>query len=62
MSNDIILEHSYMDHRMKSFEFLPNKIQIVGCYLEIIENWNAKSNKDFLNYEIDVEVTTIFIS
>ena len=30
--------------------------------LEVIENWNAKSNDHFLNYEIDVEVKTIFIS
>ena len=50
-----------MEHRMKSISFLPHKIKIVGCYLEIIENWEAKSNEDFLNYEIDVEVRNIYI-
>lgn len=50
-----------MDYQIKSVEFLANKIQIVGCSLEVIENWEAKSNEDFLNYEIDVEVTTMFI-
>lgn len=42
--------------------FLPIKIQIVGCYMEVIENWNTKKDEDFLNYEIDVEVRTIYIS
>jgi len=42
--------------------FKPNKIQIIVFSLEVIENWEAKSNEDFLNYEIDVEVKTIFIS
>jgi hypothetical protein len=58
----ILLEHSYMDYPIKSIHFLPNKIQLICSCLEVIENWNAKSNEDFLNYEIDVEVKTIFIS
>ena len=58
----LILEHSYMDYPIKSINFLPNKIQIVGSALEVIENWNATSNEDYLNYEIDVEVKNIFIS
>lgn len=58
----ILLEHSYMDYPIKSVHFLPNKIQIICSCLEVIENWNAKSNEDFLNYEIDVAVKTIFIS
>ena len=57
----LILKHSYMEHRMKSISFLPHKIQIVGCYLETIENWEAKSNEDFLNYKIDGEVRNIYI-
>jgi hypothetical protein len=50
-----------MEHRMKSIEFLPNKIQIAGCYLEVIENWNTQKREEFLNYEIDVEVRNIYI-
>ncbi len=57
----LLLEYSYMDYQIKSVEFLANKIQIVGCNLEVIENWEAKSNEDFLNYAIDVEVRTVFI-
>ena len=34
---------------------------MVYSYLQVIEKWNTKSNEDFLNYEIDVEVTTIYI-
>ena len=56
-----ILEHSYMDYPIKLMQFLPNKIHIICSSLEIIENWNAKSNEDFLNYEIDVEVVNIFM-
>ena len=29
--------------------------------LKVIENWNAESNEDFLNYAIDVEVRNILI-
>ena len=50
-----------MDYPIKLIQFLPNKIQIICSSLEIIENWNAKSNEDFLNYEIDVEVVNIFM-
>ncbi len=57
----LLLEYSYMDYQIKSVEFLANKIQIVGCNLEVIENWDAKSDEDFLNYEIDVKVRTVFI-
>ena len=46
---------------MKSISFLPHKIQIVGCYLETIENWQTKKHEDFLNYEIDLEVRNIYI-
>lgn len=51
-----------MDYPLKSLHFLPNKIQTIGSSLEVIENWNAKSNEDFLNYEIDVAIKTIFTS
>jgi hypothetical protein len=58
----LILEHSYMDYPIKSINFLPNKIQIISSCLEVIENWNATSNEDFLNYEINVDIKNIFIS
>jgi hypothetical protein len=58
----LILEHGYMDHPVRSLEFLPNRIQMICSWLQVIENWEAKSNEDFLNYAIDVEVTTVFIS
>ena len=57
----LILEYTYMDYPLRSIEFLPNKIQMVCSYLEVIENWKAKSNEDFLNYKIDVEVKTVYI-
>jgi hypothetical protein len=58
----LILEYSYMDYPIKSVNFLPNKIQMICSSLEVIENWDANSNEDFLNYGIDVEVRNIFIS
>jgi hypothetical protein len=58
-SGKIILHHSYMDYPVKSFGFSNHKLEIIGSHMEIIENWNAKSNEDFLNYEIDIEVKTI---
>jgi hypothetical protein len=58
---ELLLEYSYMDHPIKSLQFLPNKIQMICSSLEVIENWEAKSNEDFLNYGIDVEVRTVFI-
>lgn len=56
----LLLEYSYMDYQIKSIEILPHKIQIVGSYLEVIENWEATSNEDFLNYAVDVEVRNIY--
>jgi hypothetical protein len=50
-----------MDHPMKSLNFFPNKIKMICSSIEVIENWNAKSNEYFLNYGIDVEVTTVFV-
>jgi hypothetical protein len=58
-SGKLILQHSYMDYPVKSFEFSNHRLEIIGSHMEIIENWNAKSNEDFLNYEIAVEVKTI---
>ena len=50
-----------MDHPMRSLEFLPNKIQLICSYVEVLENWDATSNEDFLNYAVAVEVRTVFI-
>jgi len=50
-----------MYNPLRSIAFLPHKIQMRCSYLEVIENWNAKSNEDFLNYEIDVQVRNIYI-
>ncbi|WP_035759217.1 hypothetical protein [Flavobacterium tegetincola] len=58
-SGKLILRHSYMDYQIKSLDFFNHKLEIVGSHMEIIENWNAKSNEDFLNYKIDIEVITI---
>lgn len=58
----LLLEYSYMDHPIRSINFWPNKIQMICSSLAVIENWNAKSNDHFLNYEIDVAVKTLFIS
>jgi hypothetical protein len=55
----LIFEHSYMDYPIKTINFLPNKIQLVGSMMEIIENWNAKSDEDFINYEVCVDVINI---
>jgi len=56
----LIFEHSYMDYHIKSVDFNGIKMEIIGSYMDIIENWDAKSDEDFLNYEIDIEVKTIF--
>ena len=58
-SGKLILRHSYMDYDVKSLDFFNHKLEIIGSHMEIIENWNAKSNEDFLNYKIDIEVITI---
>ena len=57
----LIFAHSYMDYPIKAINFLQNKIQLVGSTMEIIENWEAKSDEDFLNYEIDVDIINILI-
>lgn len=51
-----------MDHPIRSLEFLPTKIQMICFDLEVIENWEATSKEDFLNYAVAVEVRTVFIS
>ena len=56
----LIFEHSYMDYHIKSVQFNEHKMEIIGSSMDIIENWDAKSDEDFLNYEIDIEVKTIF--
>jgi hypothetical protein len=58
----LIFAHNYMDYPIKSVKFETNKIQVIGSSLEIVENWKAKSNEDFLNYEIDIEVKNIMYS
>jgi hypothetical protein len=58
-SGKLIFEHSYMDYHIKSVQFQKDNMEIIGSHMEIIENWNAKSNEDFLNYEIDIEIKTI---
>lgn len=55
----LIFDHSYMDYNIKSVQFKNDKMEIIGSHMEIIENWNAKSNEDFLNYEIDIAIKTI---
>ena len=55
----LIFEHSYMDYHIKSVQFKKDKMEIIRSHMVIIENWNAKSNEDFLNYEIDIAVKTI---
>lgn len=56
----LVFEHSYMNYPINSVYFLEDKIQIVCSLLEIKENWNAKSNEDFLNHEIDIEIINIY--
>lgn len=55
----LIFEHSYMDLHIKKIVFTENKMEIIGLEMNINENWNAKSNEDFLNYEIDIDIKTI---
>lgn len=55
----LIFKYSYMDFRIKKIVFTENKMEIIGSEMNIIENWNAKSNEDFLNYEIDIDIKTI---
>jgi hypothetical protein len=58
-SGKLIFEYNYMDYHIKSILFKDQKMEIIGSHMKVIENWNAKSDEDFLNYEIDIEVKTI---
>jgi hypothetical protein len=58
-SGRLIFEHNYMDYHINSVQFQNDNMEIIGSYMEITENWNAKSDEDFLNYEIDIAVKTI---
>jgi hypothetical protein len=61
-SGKLLFEYNYMDYHIKSVLFKEHKMEIIGSHMEVIENWNAKSNEDFFNYEIDIEVKIIIFS
>lgn len=58
-SGKLIFQHNYMDLHIKKIIFKDNKMEMMGSEMNVIENWHAKSNEDFLNYEIDIDIKTI---
>ena len=58
----LIYEHSYMDYPVIDMNFFKSKIEISCAMAECSENWEAKENEDFVNYEVDIEFIRIYTS
>ncbi|WP_318641690.1 hypothetical protein [Flavobacterium ardleyense] len=56
----LIYRHDYMDYPVKQMKFDKTKIEIVGALADCWENWEAKENEDFVDYEVDIEVIKIY--